>query len=177
MTDQTADQDFGEEIEEGAEPEPARKGGKTKLLLMIGLPVLLLAGVGGGLYATGAVDKALAMVTGSAGEGAKSASVKPSVYYDLPVMLVNLNSSGRQTNFLKIHVSLEVASKKDIEHLKAVQPRIIDNFQVYLRELRIDDLSGSAGLQRLREELLLRVQAAAGQAEVRDVLFKEMLVQ
>ncbi|MFQ5467950.1 MAG: flagellar basal body-associated FliL family protein, partial [Kiloniellaceae bacterium] len=48
---------------------------------------------------------------------------------------------------------------------------------VYLRELRIQDLQGSAGLQRLREELLLRVATAAYPAQVRDVLFREMLIQ
>jgi flagellar FliL protein len=56
-------------------------------------------------------------------------------------------------------------------------PRIIDNFQVYLRELRIEDLRGSAGMYRLREELLLRVNASAAPARIVDVLFKEMLVQ
>ncbi|MFX9073467.1 flagellar basal body-associated FliL family protein, partial [Acinetobacter baumannii] len=56
-------------------------------------------------------------------------------------------------------------------------PRIIDNFQVYLRELRLDDLKGSAGMYRLREELLLRVNMAAQPVKIKDVLFKEMLVQ
>ena len=56
-------------------------------------------------------------------------------------------------------------------------PRIVDNFQVYLRELRLEDLRGSAGLYRLREELLSRVNIAAQPAQVNDVLFKEMLVQ
>jgi flagellar FliL protein len=56
-------------------------------------------------------------------------------------------------------------------------PRIIDNFQVYLRELRLDDLRGSAGIYRLREELLMRVNTAAQPVHVKDVLFREMLVQ
>ena len=56
-------------------------------------------------------------------------------------------------------------------------PRIMDNFQVYLRELRIEDLKGSAGMYRLREELLTRVNAAAAPAKIQDVLFKEILVQ
>ena len=56
-------------------------------------------------------------------------------------------------------------------------PRIVDSFQVYLRELRIEDLQGSAGLQRLREELLMRVNSAAQPTVVRDVRFREMLGQ
>ena len=56
-------------------------------------------------------------------------------------------------------------------------PRIVDNFQVYLRELRIEDLQGAAGMYRLREELLSRVGKAAQPAEIVDILFKEMLIQ
>jgi flagellar FliL protein len=92
-------------------------------------------------------------------------------------MLVNLNSDGRTSNFLKLSVSLEIAGKDGKQTLERYQPRVVDNFQVYLRELRVEDLQGSAGLQRLREELLLRVNAAVEGVEVKDVLFKEMLVQ
>ena len=53
-------------------------------------------------------------------------------------------------------------------------PRIVDKFQIYLRELRLEDLRGSAGIYRLREELLLRVGRGAG--HVKDVLFREMLI-
>ena len=103
--------------------------------------------------------------------------MRPAVFYDLPEMLVNLNSSGRTSSFLKISVSLEIESESDRKRLDDALPRIIDNFQIYLRELRIEDLSGSAGMQRLREELLLRVNAAVRPSVVKDVLFKEMLVQ
>ena len=101
----------------------------------------------------------------------------PSVFYDLPDILVNLNTSGKRTSFLKLKVSLELAKQSDVPILESVLPRVVDNFQVYLRELRAEDLRGSAGLYRLREELLMRVRAAAKPADVKDVLFKEMLIQ
>jgi flagellar FliL protein len=41
----------------------------------------------------------------------------------------------------------------------------------------MEDLRGSAGMYRLREELLMRVTEAAQPIRVRDVLFQEMLVQ
>jgi flagellar FliL protein len=56
-------------------------------------------------------------------------------------------------------------------------PRIVDQFQSYLRELRVDDLRGSAGVMRLKEELLRRINVAAAPFSVRDVLLKEMIVQ
>ena len=99
------------------------------------------------------------------------------IFYDLPEMLVNLNTGGRKSSFLKIRISLELENQADIPRIERVMPRIVDNFQTYLRELRIDDLKGSAGMYRLREELLTRVSAASAPAKIKDVLFKEMLVQ
>jgi flagellar FliL protein len=96
---------------------------------------------------------------------------------DLPEMLVNLNTGGKRNSYLKITVALELAKQEDVARLTALMPRVVDNFQVYLRELRLDDLNGSEGLMRLKEELLVRVNAAAGTIPVKDVLFKEMLVQ
>ena len=78
---------------------------------------------------------------------------------------------------MKIRMSLELEDPNDIQRIESIMPRIIDNFQTYLRELRIEDLKGSAGMYRLREELLARASAAAAPVKVSDVLFKEMLVQ
>ena len=163
------------EAEGGGEPKKARKLPSKKLIIMIAAPLVLLLLGGVGAYLMGFIS--------NGGESAATAEnqtpKKPekTVFYDLPELLVNLNSAGRRTNFLKISVSLEVGSESDIPKLEAVKPRIIDSFQVYLRELRLDDLRGSAGVYRLREELLARVIASAQNAQVKDVLFKEMLVQ
>jgi flagellar FliL protein len=158
-------------------------GGNRKKLIMILVPVLLIFGAAGALYFTGMADKILGMFhkeksAAPAADEAKPGQPAPAaVFYDLPEILVNLNSAGRKQNFLKIRVSLELESPLDVPKIEAVMPRIIDNFQVYLRELRIEDLQGSAGLLRLREELLTRVNSSVKPAKVNDVLFKEMLVQ
>ncbi len=157
-----------------------KKFSGKKLILFVVLPVLLLGGGGAAMMMSGMLgggDK-------DAAHGAKNAAARPkphvipkTVFYDLPQMLVNLNSTSRRPTFLKIHVSLELTSDQDVELVKKMSPRIIDNFQVYLRELRIDDLRGSAGIYRLREELLSRINMAVRPAKVKDVLFKEVLVQ
>ena len=56
-------------------------------------------------------------------------------------------------------------------------PRVEDAFQVFVRELRASDLEGSAGVYRLREELLRRVNVALHPVRVDAVLFKEIVVQ
>lgn len=174
----------GEEGGDGdAEAKPAKRkkrlAGKT-LVLGIILPLLLLVGGGAGAYLTGALDSLIGHGkdnTKAETEAKVEEAKKNYVYYELPEILVNLNTADRKVHYLKISVSLELENKEDISKVQAVLPRIIDNFQVYLRELRIEDLRGSAGLYRLREELLTRVATAAAPAKVSDVLFKEMLVQ
>jgi flagellar FliL protein len=56
-------------------------------------------------------------------------------------------------------------------------PRLLDLFQTYLREMRPEELRGSAGTWRLREELIARANIAIAPARVTDVLFTELLVQ
>lgn len=194
------EQDF-----EGDEPEfEGGGGGKKKLLLMVVLPIVLVLGGAAAAYFTGLADPLLAMISGEApaeetaeapAEGAPPAdAAKPAaegaapaasaaaggvgaVFYEMPEMLVNINTAGRTRNFLKIKVSLELTSEADIARIDNVLPRIVDNFQVYLRELRLEDLQGAAGMYRLREELLNRVNAAVRPSQVKDVLFKDMIVQ
>lgn len=183
MTDETITEDIGEAGEDldGVEDAEELVGGSgkksRKKLLMIVLPVLLLAG-GAGLWFSGLADSLLGKQKAAETVEEEAAEAEHgTVYYELPQMLVNLSTTGRRTSFLKIVVSLELTSEEDKAALEAAMPRIIDNFQVYLRELRVEDLRGSAGLYRLREELLFRVNAAVSPVRVTDVLFKEMLVQ
>jgi flagellar protein FliL len=153
----------------------APRSGRKKLIIFIAAPVLALLLIGAGLYFTGMLSRFMGGAKTEAQEEKKVP--KESVFFDLPDILVNLNGSGKKASFLKMSVSLELDSAADLPKLQAVLPRIIDNFQVYLRELRVEDLKGSAGMYRLREELLLRVNAAVAPAKINDVLFKEMLVQ
>ena len=186
MADEEEPEDV--EVEEGdeesQEEEPSDGEGKKKLFIVIGLILLLVVGGLAGAYFTGLLDPVVQMLVGGdpsiEGEDEQVSEAEldsQAVFYDLEEILVNLNSGGRKSSFLKIRISLELNSDEDIPRLESVMPRVIDNFQVYLRELRIDDLKGSAGMYRLREELLRRVSAATAPVKIKDVLFKEMLVQ
>ncbi len=175
MSDQAITEDLGDGVEVEAKPREGGLSGK-KLVLFIVLPLLLVLGGAAGAYVAGVLDPLLGKDE-KVQEEADQAKVSPAVFYDLPEMLVNLNGGGRKATYLKISVSLELEDAATMDLVDQVLPRIVDSFQVYLRELRTEDLNGSAGLQRLREELLLRVNAATQPAEVKDVLFKEMLIQ
>jgi flagellar FliL protein len=178
--------DLEEEYEDEAEGEESSGGGKRKkLLLLVILVVLVVVGGLAAAYFTGLADPLLKggaeaehqAAPAAEGDHAAGSQVQAAIFYDLPEMLVDLNTQGRKRTFLKIRVSLELSSPSDTAVIESVMPRIIDNFQVYLRELRLEDLQGAAGIYRLREELLVRVNQAVRPAKVNDVLFKDMLIQ
>lgn len=151
---------------EGEDSAPAKRklSGKV-LVLYIALPLLLLVGAGVGVYMSG--------ILGHAEEKPKIAEP---VFYDLPDFLVNLSGPPPQ-HFLKMKVSLQVVDKEAATRLDAELPRVLDGFQVYLRELRPEDLDGSAGMLRIKEELLRRISLAIQPPIVSDILFKEVIVQ
>ncbi|GAB4138191.1 MAG: flagellar basal body-associated FliL family protein [Sphingomonadales bacterium] len=169
-----ADDEQLDELDDALAEGPARKRFSGKKIIMIAAPVLLLL-LGGGAYFMG--------LFGGGGddthaEAPAEAEPEPQiVFYEVPEMLVNLNTGERKATYLKLRVALEVDQPEAAADLEAKLPRVIDNFQIYLRELRVEDLSGSAGMFRLKEELLRRVNVAVAPTEVKDVLFKEMLVQ
>lgn len=151
-----------------------RMSGK-KLVLFIILPVLLFAG--GGAAAWFLLFQTPETAEGEAAAAAEQEAAHPPVYFDMDEMTVNLSTESRRNSYLKLKLALELGSQEDAEMLPNVLPRVIDQFQIYLRGVRVEDLQGSDGLQRLREELLLRAQKAAVPATVRDVLFKVVQIQ
>jgi flagellar protein FliL len=147
---------------------------KKKKLLIIAVP-LLLAALGGGAFMTGMIPGGKEKKTVKA--EAPKPKVKKAVFYELPDLVVNMRAANGRNSYMKIKINLELPSKADEKKIKKVMPRIIDNLQVYLRELQVEDVQGSEGLYRLREELLHRINIAAKPVEVNDVLFAEMLMQ
>ena len=181
MSDAAADESVEEEFDDSDEDDSARPGrlkrlrsllstGRARNALIGVLSLVVVAGAGAGAYFGGLFD-------GLFGDDVSIYQPVDVVFYDLPEMVVNLDSGTKKPAYLKIHLSLELDEGADIETLQRLLPRVVDHFQVFLRELRVDDLSGSAGIYRIKEELLRRVSVAVYPVEVRNVLFKEMLIQ
>jgi flagellar FliL protein len=184
---------MAEKADEGAEgaPQTKKKMSGKKLVLFIVLPLLLLGGGGAAAYFLLFKEdpkKAEAGHEGEAsGDGHGDAAAEeeataedeahPPVFIELPKMQANLIMTGKKQPFMVTTIVLEVGSPEEQKMIEEVQPRIENEIVTYLRSLRPEDVQGAAGLQRLREELLLRVKEAGKPAKVKDILFKEMLVQ
>lgn len=176
--------DDPEEDGEGGEAAAAKPKPKLMtLLLFIGLPalVLVLGGSAAAMFLLGGAKDAHAAEAsahGEAGEdGHGGAAAYDVVFYELPELLVNIRSEDGRASFLKLKISLEVDSAETVALIEPAMPRVLDRFQSFLRELRVEDLNGSLGSYRLRIELLRRVNLAVAPEEVRAVLIEEMLIQ
>ena len=162
------------EVEDGAEAGAEQAKRKfslppMKFLIIGGAALLVLVAAGGGSYWFFARKPAPKV---------EESAVKPTVFVDLPEVLVNLSNTGSErTQYLKVKIVLEVAEQKVVTQITPIMPRVMDAFQTYLRELRPSDLEGSAGLYRLKEELTRRVNASIAPARINAVLFKEIVVQ
>ena len=157
-----AEEELEEEPEGEDGEEASSSGGKKKLLIIVGAVVLLLIGAAAAVFFSGILDSEETEESAEkeGKEGAESEMEKKTYFVDLDEMIVNLNTTERRQSLLKLKVSLEVAEQKDVAVVRELTPRVVDNFQTYLRELRLDDLRGSAGMYRLREELLTRINIA-----------------
>ncbi|MGO4410295.1 MULTISPECIES: flagellar basal body-associated FliL family protein [unclassified Brevundimonas] len=98
-------------------------------------------------------------------------------FYTLPDMIVNIQSTDGRPTYLKLKLTLEMKDAELATHLQSEAPRMQDMFQGFLRELRPEDLAGSAGSYQLRAEILRRVNLIAAPGKVDAVLIEEMLVQ
>jgi flagellar FliL protein len=98
-------------------------------------------------------------------------------FFTLPDMVVNIQAPDGRPTYLKLKLTLETKDAHVAEQLQAELPRMQDMFQGFLRELRPEDLAGSAGSFQLRAEILRRVNLIAAPGKVDAVLIEEMLVQ
>ena len=146
-------------------------------------PMVLIAAAAGAVVVLGGGGTAAFLMLGSHGAHAESAKAKPKakkkakaegekgkegkspisegpdgvVYYTLPDITANMQTGDGRPGYIKLKLALELPDEAAAEEIEPNAPRLNDMFQSFLRELRPEDLSGSAGSYQLRMEILRRV--------------------
>lgn len=174
MADEEEAQADGENEGAGEAEGKAKRGFSKKLLILA--PLLLLAVGGGGWIAASSMGLFTPGTEVALSED-QPPPPKPAYYHELPEMVVNLSSKETRSQFLKMKIALEVSDESVAQAMQPNLPRVLDLFQIYLRELRAEDLAGSQGIYRLKEELLKRINIAVHPSRVNRILFKEIIVQ
>lgn len=162
-----------DEFDEEVEVEGPINKGKRVLLIIVPVAIILVS-----LMIYGILRFTKSEVSSQNQEKAAAATklAEEYVFIEIDDIIVSLSSSSSKKNFLKTSLSLQVQNRSDAEVVNAKLPIIKDSFQLFLRELRPSDLSGSAGVLMLKNELLKRINKIVSPIEVTDVLFKEILL-
>ncbi|QTC89770.1 flagellar basal body-associated FliL family protein [Brevundimonas goettingensis] len=125
---------------------------------------------------------------GAAKEGEGEAAADPSLgviaegpdgvtFLTLPDMVVDIQSQDGRPTHMQLKLTLEMKDADLATTLQEQMPRMQDMFQGFLRELRPEDMAGSAGSYQLRAEILRRVNLIAAPGKVDAVLIEKMLIQ
>jgi flagellar FliL protein len=160
-----------DEADADAAIEKAAPPKKKKKLIVIAAAALVVLGGGGGAAAW--------LMGGSKGHAAEAEhkEAEAGAYIEVPPMTVNLRSGDGKPRYLKLRFILVVGDPANEEKVNEKLPLILDGLQPFLRELRPEDLSGSAAVFRLKEEMLTRTTRIAGPGIVTDVLIQDLIQQ
>lgn len=151
----------------GENPQPPPPARSRKRLLVAAAALLLLAGLGAGSW--------FLVLRTPAEDAAHSEELPaPETFVDVPPIQVGLRAADGSSRFLKLHVML-VPGEMEAEELTARLPQLLDRYQPFLRELRPEDMAGSAATFRIKEELLIRANQVLGRDAVRDVLIQDLM--
>ena len=177
---------------EGGEGEAAADARtKPPLLMLVGAGVGALVVLGGGGAAAalmlgghkGPADahakahhKAPKKAEGKDAKNPVSEGPDGVLYYTMPDLTANIQGTDSHPSYLKLKLVFEVADQDAADAIAPNAPRLNDMFQGFLRELRPEDLNGSAGSYQLRMEIQRRVNLVIAPAKVNAVLIQEMLV-
>jgi len=166
MADEEKQQQEGEE----EESKPKKKG-KSKLLIIIIAAVVLLGG--GGFFA---YTKFFAKPKPAEAEQQQQQQVKEEqpVLFALDPFVVNLSERGR---FLKCTMQLELIDKSYEDLAKEKTPPIRDAIITLISSKTADSITTPEGKFQLKDEILMRANAAVGKDIFKNVYFTEFVMQ
>jgi flagellar protein FliL len=158
-------------------PANPQKQGKLKKILIIVIPLILI--IAGVVYFYLFVIKGAKTEEGQEVEQGKQkpkVAVEQNAYLDLDPITVALTPTGPKREFLRLDMTLRVASEDDSKAIMEKLPIIKDSLIVFLRSLRSTDFNSSNSTIYLKEEITKRINKITAPISVKEVLFQEIAV-
>ncbi len=150
------------------------------LVLLIGVMMMLMLGLGGGLFMMWNQLSALnAQSVADAGEQPDEVvSLEQSLgpIFSLDTFIVNLADKGG-TRYLRVTMDLELGNSDLEDELYKRLPQVRDSLLMILPSKRFEDISTVQGKTALRDEMLEALNGYLGQGKITNIYFKEFVVQ
>jgi flagellar protein FliL len=157
-----------EKDENAVEEVPLKKKLPLKKLIIIGVAVLIVvtAGAVGTVYYKKFFNK-----KDQVEQQAPQAAIWP-----MDPFIVNIQDQGAD-RYLKIIIELDISDKNCIEELNQLKPKLRDNVLDLLSSKTYKAIMDISGKQRLREEIMLRLNSFLTKGKIVKVYFTEFVVQ
>ena len=170
-----ADKEKNEPENEGKEPQeesvPKRKKVPINLIIII---ILVLSFAGGGVY----VWKS-GLLSGDSEEIAieeQTTQQDIGPIYSLDTFIVNL-VGGRNKNYLKAKIEIEVDSEKTIDEINKRLPQVKDSILTMLSSKSNEDINTLEGKLQLRAEITSTLNQFLKSGKIKNVYFTDFIVQ
>ncbi len=163
---------MAEEEKEVKEEKEEKKGGKKGLFIFVAL-FIVLAAAGGGAYfffLKGGEEKE---------KKAKEVEKKPTeigVMFDLGTFIVNLADPGVEM-YAKVSITLELSDQEVTKEVEKRLPIVKDAVIDILSSKTYSDIRTPEGREKLRFELIKRINTILVKGGVRNLYFTEFVVQ
>lgn len=159
------------ENEEIVQEQVEKKKGSIVKIIVISLVVLaaIAAGVFGGIY----------FFTDHG--GAKKAAIPPpkpliGTMWPMAPFIVNL-SDNQGERYLKVVMEIEVSDQLVVPELEQLKPKLRDNMLDLLTAKSFNELMDVGGKQRLRDEIVMRLNSFLVKGKIVQVYFTEFVIQ
>jgi flagellar FliL protein len=150
------------------------------LVLLIGVMMMLMLGLGGGLFMMWNQLSALnaQSVADAGGQPDEVVSLEQSLgpIFSLDTFIVNLADKGG-TRYLRVTMDLELGNSDLEDELYKRLPQVRDSLLMILPSKRFEDISTVQGKTALRDEMLEALNGYLGQGKITNIYFKEFVVQ
>ncbi|HAJ26351.1 MAG TPA: flagellar basal body protein FliL [Syntrophus sp. (in: bacteria)] len=155
---------------EQLDPQPQKKGNGPLLKWIIILSVVLVLVIGGG-----GAGYYFFMKTPAKKVVVQAPPVIGTVYPMEPFIINLQDNQGER--YLKLIMQLEISDPLGVKELDMLKPRMRDNILDLLSAKTYKELMDVGGKQRLREEILMRLNSIVSTAKISKVYFTEFVVQ
>ena len=174
---------------EEAAPEEQTEKKKSRGTLKSLLTIVIIVGVFGalGLVVTRTVFIPRMGINGSGDVGldeegtAGGEKEKPTgapIFYDPIELIVNIqDKTSPMDRFLIVEIFLQLDAETLREEIAAMEPRVKDLFIGVLRSKTVDDLKGAQGQDRVKRELVEKVNTLLDSGRVVDASFGKFQIQ
>ncbi|HOG16751.1 MAG: flagellar basal body-associated protein FliL [Syntrophaceae bacterium PtaU1.Bin231] len=164
-----AKEELKEEEQQSQQPETKKKGSLVKWII-IGFAALVVVGAlaGGGAFF-------YFKMTGDR-KAAPAQQPAAGIFWPMDPFIVNLVDNNGE-RYLKVIMQLEVSDQAAVAELDVFKPKLRDNILDLLSVKSYKELIDVGGKQRLRDEIVMRLNSFLTKGKVVKVYFTEFVIQ